>query len=44
MNTVETSDHPATIAAARALGWQAHLFTTPELAREDLVRRELLSA
>lgn len=37
-------DHPANIAAAKALGWQAHLFTTPELARQDLVRRELLPA
>jgi putative hydrolase of the HAD superfamily len=37
-------DHPDNIAAAKALGWQTHLFTTPELARQDLVRRELLPA
>lgn len=37
-------DHPDNIAAAKALGWQTHLFTTPELARADLVRRELLPA
>ncbi len=37
-------DHPANIAAAKALGWHTHLFTTPELARQDLVRRELLPA
>ncbi|WP_431260570.1 HAD family hydrolase [Roseateles chitinivorans] len=37
-------DHPDNIAAAKALGWHTHLFTTPELARQDLVRRELLPA
>lgn len=37
-------DHPANIAAAKELGWHTHLFTTPELAREDLVRRDLLPA
>lgn len=37
-------DHPANIEAARALGWHAWLFTTPETAREELVRRGLLPA
>ncbi|UXH77775.1 HAD family hydrolase [Roseateles amylovorans] len=37
-------DHPANIEAAQALGWQAWLFTTPETAREELVRRGLLAA
>ncbi|WP_431263806.1 HAD family hydrolase [Roseateles chitinivorans] len=37
-------DHPDNIAAAKALGWHTHLFTTPELARQDLVRRGLLPA
>lgn len=37
-------DHPANIAAAKELGWHTHLFTTPELARQDLVRRALLPA
>jgi len=35
-------DHPANIEAATALGWQALLYTTPEAAREELVRRGLL--
>ena len=37
-------DHPANIAAAKALGWHGHLFTTPELARAELVQRGLLPA
>lgn len=37
-------DHPANIEAATALGWQAWLFTTPETARAELVRRGLLPA
>lgn len=37
-------DHPDNIAAAKALGWDAWLFTTPESAREELVRRGLLPA
>lgn len=36
-------DHPANIEAAQALGWQAWLFTTPEAARVELVRRGLLA-
>ncbi|WAC73243.1 HAD family phosphatase [Roseateles sp. SL47] len=35
-------DHPANIEAATALGWQAWLYTTPEAARVELVRRGLL--
>ncbi len=35
-------DHPANIEAARALGWQAHLFTDAATARVELVARGLL--
>lgn len=35
-------DHPANIEAARALGWQAELFTSAEQAREALRARGLL--
>ncbi|OWQ83579.1 hypothetical protein CDN99_25955 [Roseateles aquatilis] len=35
-------DYPPNIEAATALGWNAWLFTTPETARVELVRRGLL--
>lgn len=35
-------DLPDNIAAAKALGWNACLFTTPELARQELMRQGLL--
>ncbi|MFT7723149.1 MAG: HAD family phosphatase [Roseateles sp.] len=37
-------DHPANVEAARALGWQALLFTDAAGARRELVARGLLSA
>lgn len=37
-------DHPANIEAARALGWEAILFTDAASARAQLVARDLLSA
>jgi putative hydrolase of the HAD superfamily len=35
-------DHPANVEAARSLGWQAELFTTPEAAEAALRGRGLL--
>ena len=35
-------DHPANVEAARSLGWQAELFTTPEAAAAALRTRGLL--
>jgi 2-haloacid dehalogenase len=37
-----TDDNPANIAAARARGWDAHLFTDPESLEEQLVAAGLL--
>lgn len=37
-------DLPSNIEAAAALGWQTWLFTTPQTAREEFVRRGLLPA
>ncbi|MXO61071.1 HAD-IA family hydrolase [Altererythrobacter salegens] len=38
-----TDDNPANVAAARARGWQAHLFEGPEGLADELVRLGLLS-
>ena len=38
-----TDDNPANVAAARARGWQAHLFEGPEGLEDELVRLGLLA-